>query len=159
MGLLSIVQSEFAAIGINISISLMSLAQYTSAVSTLHQDQMGYGSPCLGLSSDPLSDLGAFYPGFIANDANVNDPVYNNFYTQALAASSLQSLEQIAMNANQYVPTQHYVVCLTAGNILYIYQPWLKGGFWGQNQGLVSNQFMRLSEYGARMWVDQSLKP
>jgi hypothetical protein len=75
-----------------------------------------------------------------------------------MVANSVADLQQLMVDANKYVAEQHYAICLTSQNIFFIYQPWIKGGFFGQNQALYSEQLLLCSEYEARFWVDENLK-
>ena len=89
----------------------------------------------------------------------VNDPVFDAFYTNALAATSVDAIKQIVKDANEYVARQHYAVALLQPNSYDISQPWLKG-YNGQDaafSGTGSGPNF-LSFYLARFFIDQQLK-
>ena len=92
MSLLQIVQSMFSSVNVNMSIQVMASAAFSSYVLTNHQnDALDIRAPSqgdLGLTFYPLRQLTKFQTGGSSNDAVVNDPTFNAFYTQALAATS-----------------------------------------------------------------------
>ena len=156
--LLQIVQSYFAAVGINMAITVMPDVQWVSFVMTNHsQTQMethsdGFG--CLGIQSEPMRQLNKFAFGQSGNWLTVNDPTFNAFYPAALAATSIDAVKQILNQADQYVAQQHYAISLLCPNVIAINQPWLKG-FNDQAESLVSTSsgITELSMYGARFWL------
>ena len=156
---LLIVQSEFAAVGINMSIRLMDPASWTSYVNAHLDDQITMrSSPSLGFSFEPLIQLKHFMTGF-SNTAMVSGTGFDAFYPEALAATNVGQIQQVLQQANLYVAEQHFVVALCQTTVVSLYQPWLKG-YDGQDHSLYggSNGPLLLCFYGARFWIDQSQK-
>jgi peptide/nickel transport system substrate-binding protein len=160
MGLLQIVQSMFSTIGVNMSIQVMANAAFSSYVLTNHRDDaLDIRAPSqgdLGLTFYPLRQLTKFQTGGSSNDAMVNDPTFNAFYTQALAATSTSQVQSIVTTANQYVAQQHFVISLLQPYQYALYQPWLVG--FNDQYASVSGASgpLLLFEYGARFWLKQS---
>ena len=159
--MLQIVKSYFAAIGINMDIRPMDLASFTSFVIGSHKNdalavrQVGAGS--LGLGYYPLRQFSKFTTPS-GDIAMVNDPVYNAFYTAALAATSTDALKTILTNCNEYVTQQHFVISLLQPMQYSFCQPWLKG--YNAQYSATSGPLVPaiLYFYGARMFIDQNLK-
>jgi ABC-type transport system substrate-binding protein len=164
LGLLQIVQSYFAAVGISMSITTMDPGSWSAYVMVnKKQDQMAIrmqGS--LGLTVDPFHEIQRFRVGYNPNFAMVNDPVYNDFYTKAMAATSVAEVQQTLKDANKYVAEHHFVISLLTPDTFEVYQPWLKG-FSGQWNSVIQGSIpgmpsLLLFQCGARFWIDQNLK-
>lgn len=128
--LLQIVQSYFNAIGVNMSINAMTSAAFTSYVMVNHQDDAlaMRTQGALGLTYYPMRQLQKFAVGNSSNDALVNDPTFNAFYSQALAVTTTAQVMSIVTAANEYVAQQHFVISLLQPFQYALAQPWL-GGF------------------------------
>ena len=129
MDLLQIVKSYFADIGVNMSIQTMDSASFVAYVQTNHkQDQMSQKSiGSLGVGFEPVRQFSRFQTGYSGNLAMVNDPVWNAFYTQAMASTTTDQMKQILTQADQYAAQQHFVISLLQPMTYAFYQPWLKG--------------------------------
>jgi len=161
LDLLQIVKSYFAAVGINMDIQTMDAASWASFVSSGHkQNQLAYGLGSIGLTYAPMTQLVDFFNGNGAtNYMMVSDPVYDAFYTKALTDTNVDDVKQIVKDANEYVARQHFVVSLLQPKLIGLCQPWLKG-YNGQNQSIsgTATAPKLLGFYGARFWIDQTLK-
>ena len=161
--LIQIVQSDFSAINVNMSISVMAGAAFNSFVMTNHADDAlatrQPGANSLGLTYNPIRQLTKFQTGATSNDAMVNDPAFNAFDVQALAASTTSDVQAIILAANQYVAQQHFVISLLQPYLYALYQPYLKG--FNDQYGSINGSagYLTLSIFGARCWIDQSLNP
>ena len=158
--LLQIVKSYFAAINVNMSIQVMDPAAWVSYVRLNHRaDALAYGSDPLGLSYEPTVQLTRFMTGGSGNSTMVSDPVFDDFYTKALAANDLPSIMQVLKDANTYVAQQHFAISLLAAKQFALCQPWLKG-YNGQVFALDTSQTAPLAAYFycSRFWIDQNLK-
>jgi len=163
MGLVEIVQSYFSSIGVNMSIQVMQNASFNAFVMTNHQDDaLAMRQPAansLGLTYNPIRQLTKFYTGASSNDAMVNDPTFNAFDTQALAATTTSQVQSIITAANQYVAEQHFVISLLQPYVYGLCQPWLIG--FNDQYGSINGTAgpLTLFEYGARYWINSSLEP
>jgi ABC-type transport system substrate-binding protein len=148
--LYSIVQSEFQAVGVNMSIQMMDQASWQAYVMTGHkQDALAARSiGVLGITTDPFTILQRMIPGYSANYIMVNDPVFSAFYPQAMAATTVDGVKQAMRQANMYVAQQHFAISLTQQSIYNLIQPWIKG-----NAGVNA-----LGNFSNGIWIDQSIK-
>ena len=159
LDLLQIVKSYFAAVGINMSITTMDAASWTTFVQVNHkQDQLaidGYNGQ-LGQTYEPPTQLNRFQTGYSTNWNIIKDPVFDAFYPQFVADTNLSDMENVMAAANKYVAQQHYSISLLQPNSYNFSQPWFKGfnGQFGQTTGAFEFQGF----YLARFWVDQNLK-
>jgi peptide/nickel transport system substrate-binding protein len=154
MALLNIVQSEEAAIGVNITLQPM----LTAAITPFMQSSQWTGlsqrtTGLIGRILAPLRVLPEFIPGNSVNFEGWNDPVYTAIYNNAMSASTIDQVKLYDQQANQYVAQQHILICLVTPTQYALCQPWLIG-YNGQNFAF-SNL---IQTYGARFWIDQSKK-
>jgi len=90
------------------SITVMPSAAFSSYVMVAHSNDalamraINQGS--LGLTYYPLRQFTKFQTGASSNAAMVNDPTFNAFYTQALAATSTAQVKTILTAANLMWP-------------------------------------------------------
>jgi len=158
MGLLQIVQSDFAAIGINMTLRIMPTAQYATFVTTNHQqDALSMrGSGYLGMTFDVDRQMQRFLTG--ANWSNFSDPTCDSLYAQSLAATSVTAYQNAFNQMNQYIAQNNFMISLVTTENYYYNQPWLKG-FMAQDDSVIGNSGPRLiGFYCARYWIDQSEK-
>jgi len=161
MNLLPIIKSYFAAVGVDMEIRPMEHNAMLTFVEIDHKHELvwrEYGP--LGHNYSPIGAINRLNSNHLPNWLGVNDPIMDAFYPKALAATSEDELKQILKDVNERVARQHFVISLLQPPISYsLYQPWLKG-----YQGQVHSIWMgmggpsRLSLYGARFWIDSSLK-
>jgi len=158
--LVQIVKSYFANIGVNMEIRPMVSAAFTTFVMTNHaNDAFAMRTQgTLGATGNPLRQFSKFQTGASGNNALVNDPVFNAFYTQAIAATSTAQMQQLLMDCNKYVAQQHYVVSLLQPNAFCLYWPWIKG--YNAQYAVISGGSgpQLLFFYEAHFWIDQNLK-
>jgi peptide/nickel transport system substrate-binding protein len=159
--LLQIVQSDFAAIGVNMSINTMASAAWTSYVRVAHsQDALAFSTGQLGFSSQPFRELQHFTTGYASNYEMVSDPNYDALYTEALAATTTDQVKSIVKEGNELVSQQQYSISLLNPSNFEVYQPWLKGyagQYYGMSGGTGGGPLM-LGYYASRFWIDQSAK-
>jgi ABC-type transport system substrate-binding protein len=161
INLLQIVQSDFTAIGVNMSIQLMDPTTWTNYVRTQHlQDALAFrSSGSLGMSYQPFRQFMRYQTGYVANYEMVADPTFDAFYPAALAATSIDKVKSLLAQANQYLSQQEWVLSLLNPSSFNVYQPWLKG-YAGQSFAMTggSSGPMMFGYYGSRFWIDQSRK-
>ena len=160
MNLVNIVQSDFADIGVDMSVTTMDAASWNSVVYVgKHYDAIAQrATGALGLYFYPLLQLTKFLSNNTSNYIMVNDPTYDAFYTQAMAATSTDEMKQIVIDENKYVAGQHYVVSLLQPMVFGLCQPWVIG-FNAQYGSTYGNSGPNLlGFYYARFWVDENLK-
>ncbi len=161
MGLLQIVKSYFAQIGIGMEIRIMETVDWNAFVAHGHKhDQMAHRTVGpLGHTSAPNHDLTLFRKGGRSNWAMVNDPVFNAFLPKALNAASVDEIKKVIKDANEYVARQHFTISLLQPKAYSLCQPWIKGfnGQFGSAWAHGSGPAM-LSFYLARFWIDHDLK-
>ena len=160
MDLLQVVKSYFAAVGINMEIRTMDSTSWASFVSASHkQDQLAMkSSGLLGFGYEPIRQLNEYHTGSSDNIGLVNDPTFDAFGTAALAATTVDGMKQIMIDANKYVAQQHFAISLLQPMTFSLYEPWLKG-YNGQTQGISGGLGAHLiGFYCARFWIDTNLK-
>jgi peptide/nickel transport system substrate-binding protein len=157
-GMLKIIQSWFAEVGINMEIQTMDQVTFTNRHTNREYDQMvdNINGGTLGMMNEPLYHLQRFQKGFKANSPMVNDPVFDAFYAKATAATSEEQLKKVMRDANGHVARQHYNISLVQPYLFGFTQPWLKG-YTGQF-GAQVNHNQLLSFYLARFWIDKNIK-
>jgi len=158
MDLLQIVQSYFAVVGITMTITPMSTAALTGYLTVTHSNtalaQRQSGD--LGQNYDPLRMLRRFQTGYAANYNGVADPVFDAFYTQANAATTVPAIQQIFTQANKYIAEQHFAISLLVPNTITLYQPWVKA--YNSQASFTSETPTPGGFYTARYWIDQNVK-
>ncbi len=130
MDLLQIIQSYFAAINVTLTIQSMDPASWTSYVVVgKKQDALAYrsGAGTLGNINTPIKMLQRDMNGFAGNFSHVNDSVFNGFYPAALAATSIDQVQQLVIQANQRVAQQHFAISIVQPSTFGFTQPWFKG--------------------------------
>ena len=155
---IQIVQSEFAAINVNMSIQVMAHAQFSAYVRTgHHEDALAYlPNGSLGLGYYPMRQLMKFVTNGLSNDMMVSDPKIDGWYAASLAATSVDQVKQIVYNENQYVAQQHFLLSLVDPNVFYLYQPWVHG-FNGQTDSTCGASGPLIGfDYLPRFWIDNS---
>jgi ABC-type transport system substrate-binding protein len=156
MDLMQIVQSNLAAIGVKMEIRPLDAASWVAFVlrAPHKEDALAFrsGGP-LGNSYSPIRMLQLFRTGYPADFGMVSDPVFDAFYVNAMAATSVDAIKKIVHDANKMVAEQHYAISLLQPNLFSFYQPWLKG-YNGQDNALKSVAGFYLSRY----WIDGSVK-
>jgi peptide/nickel transport system substrate-binding protein len=157
-GLIQIVQSYFAAVGITMDIKPLDAASWITYVQVGHnQDQLSMkNSGYVGITFDVDRQLQRFLGP--TNTPMFNDPVFNDLYAQSLAATSVDTYKAVFAKANQYVAEQHYIICLVKPMVNNFCQPWLKGFMAQDNAGQGASGGRLNGFYGARFWIDQKVK-
>jgi peptide/nickel transport system substrate-binding protein len=163
MDLLQIVKSYFTQVGIDMEIRPMVSAAWTDFVLKGHKhDQLAQKGTVGSLAHtyESIRQLCRFQTGHSStNYLLVNDPVFDAFYPNAMAATSVDEVKQVIRDANKYVARQHFAISLLQPKQYSLYQPWVKG-YNGQFGGIcgpaTSPHFLFF--YPARFWVDQDIK-
>jgi len=155
--LMLVVQSYFAAVNIKMEIRPMDTASFTSfARMGYHHDQMAYdkaGDP-LGFTYEPIRQIQRFTTGKAGNYAMTADPTFDAFYTQAMAATTVDQVKQIIKDANEYAAEKHWVISLLQPPQYILCQPWLKG-YSGQIIAPATSPVLFFF-YGSRFWIDKN---
>jgi hypothetical protein len=137
------------------SIQSMDPASWNQYVTRNHQQDaiVARNQACVGRVSPMFVNLVKFSTGCYNM---VSDPVFDACYPAAMADTNINDIKQVVITACKEVAQQHYVTALVTPNAFNFYQQWLKG-YNGQVTafGLGSNI---LGFYGARFWIDQTLK-
>jgi len=162
MNLLQIVQSDFAAIGVNMSIKTMDITTWESYVETNHSnDALSSRSSAsyLGITTEPIGALTRESTLANTDGSVVNSATLTADYNAALAAPTLDQTKQIIQQACQYVSTQQFEISLLQPNSFCFVQPWL-GGYSGQYAAFSggSSGPSLLCFFEARLWINQNLK-
>jgi peptide/nickel transport system substrate-binding protein len=161
LDLMQVVKSYFMAVGIDMEIRPMDPVTWQTFVrKNFQHDQIANrNNGSLGFTYEPSRDLLKFQKGYSNNYNMVSDPVFDAFYTNAIAATTVDAVKKIVKDANLYVAQQHFAVALLQPNSYSLSQPWLKG-YVGQDAALsgAGSGPNFLSFYPARFFIDQTLK-
>jgi peptide/nickel transport system substrate-binding protein len=160
MDLLQVVKSYFTAIGVDMEIRPMDTVAWSAFVVTSHKNDAmsARAAGNLGLGLYPLRQFTRFQVGQAGNMAMVNDPVFEAFYTKALAATTVNEVKSILRDTNEYIARNHFDISLLKPMQYSLCQPWVKG--YNAQYGISSypNGPQLLFLYGARFWIDRNLK-
>ncbi len=161
MNLLQIVKSYLADVGIDLEIRIMdptAAADYINSRKHNQLAQRGVGGKIGRLFVPPIHDLGRIATGQAGNHLMVSDPVYDAFYTKAMATTSFEAIMQILRDCSEYVARQHFDISLLQPMEYALYQPWFKG-YSGQHSSLSGSLGPQLLFfYPARFWIDMDMK-
>jgi peptide/nickel transport system substrate-binding protein len=148
LDLMQILNSNLAAIGITVNVTLMDNAAWsTYCISNKKSTAMSFcdGRP-FGNAYSPIRQLQLFRTGYGGDYSLVSDPTFDAYYPAAVAATDITQIKSIVAQANLYVAQQHFGVSSVSPNFYSFVQPWLKG-YNGEN-GAASSGF-----YLSRFWV------
>ena len=148
LDLMQIINSNLAAIGITVNVTLMDNASWgTYCISNKKSVAMSFcdGRP-FGNAYSPIRQLQLFRTGYGGDYSLVSDPTFDAYYPAAVAATDITQIKSIVSQANLYVAQQHFGVSIVSPNFYSFVQPWLKG-YNGEN-GAASSGF-----YLSRFWV------
>jgi peptide/nickel transport system substrate-binding protein len=155
--LLAVIQSEFATIGINMSIQLMDNTSWNSYVRGRSHDAIAYPSGAsIGLSFIPSRQLQRFQTGYPVNWCAVSDPVYDGYVAAAQSGVTVDDIKKALKDANVYVAQHLWIISLPGADGFSCYQPWL-GGFSNQPFALGSLALLG-GFYTSRYWINGDLK-
>jgi len=145
-----VVQSELAAVGVNMTIRLMDSSSWQAYCITGHkQDALcARNSGFLGQNYDIFRQLMRLTTGYQINYIMVSDPKIDAWYAAALVAQDVPTVQQILHDYDLYVAQQHLCISLAQPSSFNMVQPWIKG-----NPGANA-----LGNYGNGIWIDQNLK-
>jgi peptide/nickel transport system substrate-binding protein len=158
--LMQVLQSEFAAVNVNMSIQIMAHAQFSAFVRTgHHEDALAYlPNGSLGLGYYPIRQLQKFVTGGLSNDMMVSDPKIDGWYSAALAATTVPQVKQIVHDENQYVVQQHFLISLVQPNVYFLSQPWVVG-FNAQYGAFCDGSGPLMGfQYFSRFWINANAK-
>lgn len=159
--LLQIVQSDFKNINVTMKITTMDTPAWNNYVFYSHQnDALSYrATGNLGAHFEPFAQLYySFNSAWITDACMVNDPVFDAFYTNAMAASSIADYQKQLVDANKYVAEQHYTVSLLQPNVYGVFWPWFKG-YNGQAFSVSGGSYPTFNKfYMDTFWIDSNLK-
>ena len=138
------------AIGIDVEVKLNDRAAHLASIREHKQ---------LGLINGTHN---ADYPGLIAlsqayskagyNESNVSDPVYDEMYEAAVAATTIEEQRRLRIEADRYIIEKHWWIGGVRVPSFNVSQPWIIG-YNGEIDGTIDP-----NQKFARLWIDQELK-
>ena len=158
--LLQAVKSYFAAINVNMTITTMDPAAWSSYVITNHKNDAlamrANGS--LGFNYAPYFQLGHYSKGAASDFMMLDEPVMNNLLPDAMKAATTDEWKAILKTGNVWVAQNHLVISLLQTNSFSMCQPWLKGynAQYGATWGWGGPELLFF--WDARFWVDSKTK-
>jgi peptide/nickel transport system substrate-binding protein len=161
LALLQIVQNYFAAINVRMTIRTMETTAWNNYVFYSHSnDALSYrATGTLGAHYEPFAQLFySFNSQWITDACMVNDPVFDAFYTNAMAATTIAGYQKQLVDANKWVAQQHYSISLLQPMVYGVYQPWFKG-YNGQCFSISGGSYPNMGKYYLdQFWIDSKLK-
>jgi ABC-type transport system substrate-binding protein len=159
-GLYQIVQSELASVGVNISITLLQPAQWSSQIMTSHAYTAfaARNQGILGFNFDIFRQFMRFTPGYQSNYIQVNDPTCTAFNTNAIAATTVAQVQQLLHDENLYIATQHFAISLAQPSTFNLVQPWIMGAVGNNTLGDAVTGAGFGDGVPIAVWINQSLK-
>ena len=140
----------FRAIGVDVEVKLNDRAAHLASIREHKQ---------LGLINGTHN---ADYPGLIAlsqayskagyNESNVSDPVYDEMYEAAVAATTIEEQRRLSREADRYSIEKHWWIGGVRVPSFNVSQPWIIG-YNGEISGTLDPR-----QIFARLWIDQELK-
>ena len=155
--LLLVAQSYLAAVGINMSITVLNSAAWIGEVQTTKSyPQIAYKTTGrLGLDYPIMNAVPVFLTGAGGNWCMVSDPVYDADYAKAVSVtSSIADIKQAVSDMDLEVAEQHYAVSLLEPKLFGAYQPWFHG-YNAQYSSISSGSGPGITQsfYLARFWI------
>ena len=155
-GLVELVQSYFAAIGVNMDIITKDPTSWLAFVQTAHSNTglALKNQGMLGLNYEPNVQINRFKTGYRVNYNMVSDPNYDALVAQGALATTVDGYKSVMQQLNKLVAEQHYSISICKPQLFTAYQPWVHG-FSGQMNALTatgSNSALFFFQYGARFW-------
>jgi len=150
VGLMQIYKSYFAAVGINMTITLMDYTSFTNLTAAGGYDAMMIGTP-LGNLVAPSRQILGFYSQQYNDYSHVNNPDYDALVAQFNATTDIPTQQSIMLKADMMELSNFWIVQGIQGNENDASQPWFCGwhgevfGYWAK-------------ETWAYYWIDSSLK-
>jgi peptide/nickel transport system substrate-binding protein len=161
MELLQIVQSNLAAINVNMTITPMDPTSWDGYVFTSHsQTGLAYRSAgTLGFSFQPFIQFLLYQTGFPGNYCDASNAAFDALFPEALAATSVDQVKTLLTQANEIVSQQQFVISLLNPSSFNVYQPWLNG-YAGQTFAMTggSSGPMMIGFYASRYWINTSMQ-
>ena len=152
LGYYQIAMDYFRKIGIEVEIQAITRAEH-SEISVNHT--------YLGLRTETwaeeyasgLAMLSAYWSKNAWNPNNINDPVYDEYYENAVAATTLEEQQEWARKANMHIVENLWKVRGPIAPLFGATQPWLKG-YNGEGELGPMNR----ADVFQYLWIDQDLK-
>jgi len=148
--LLEIVKSEFADIGVNMTINVMDKPTLNALVSAGKEDQMSFDSGQMGSTGPVMDAINRRLTNSGENHTYNNDPAYDALVNKVNTAATTADMQKSAVAADMYSLQQHWSVNFCNTHQPLVWQSWVKG-YSGEYGMFSSAKF-----YG--LWIDQSLK-
>ena len=143
--------SYWAEIGVNVEVLVFD-------VQTVYGDRMqvplhDMTTTIAAMPYEPVFSLSLRTAGMTYNSPGVNDPVYEDFYAAAVAATTVEEQKSWVKKADLHAIEQHWSTWGPMAPIFQVSQPYLVG-----YNGEVVMGIMNSSSILARLWIDQDLK-
>jgi peptide/nickel transport system substrate-binding protein len=150
------VKEMWAKIGVDVQVKVMESAAYLGLVYAHKYPQMasqgsGQASPEYMLGWMARDDPKFFN---VYNVSEIYDTVYNAKYKELMSTFDPDKRKKLAREMTYYLQEQGYSSCLPTPYTYTYWQPWVKGGYWGQFGMLYGGT----GDLWRNIWLDQDLK-
>ena len=107
-----------------------------------------------GIEYHPFGRVNYYEGDNTNNHSGWSDPHYDILAHNFYFAPNLEALIKASVEASQYFVKAQINLALPSNHAFHFAQPWIKGGWWGQD-GMGGG--MLYTHFG-RYWIDQDLK-
>jgi ABC-type transport system substrate-binding protein len=128
-GLYQIVQSELAAVGINLNVTELLPAAWQSQIITSRKYTAfaARNQGLLGVNYDIFHQFVKLTTGYTMDYINLNDSTVNSYYQQALAAQTVAATQQILHDDDLYIASNNFDISVAQPSNFNMVQPWIQG--------------------------------
>ena len=148
LDIFEVIKSYLAAIGIDMTIQVMDNTAYTAFLRAEKQDALFVDRAAAPIT--PYVSIQYRRSKQAYDYVHAADPIYDNFYDKAQSTTDKDEQRSLIKQADYEAIKQQWVVCLPLQISYCVYQPYLAGGYTGQ-------QTMG-SDILSRFWIDLKLK-
>lgn len=157
LGLLQIIQSAFASIGVTMSISTQDPVSFNAFTKAFKTTQLNYGTK-RAYSFPPLMGFRHWVSGNDVDWGMVNDPAFAAIYAQALVAPTVSATQALVVQGNQYFAAQQWNICVSLVNTYAVTEPYFKGYNAESFSINGTSSILEMGFYCSRFWIDKSLQ-
>ncbi len=151
--IVQLAKAYWSQIGVTANINVMDGAAALAAKAAERKfDMVVWGSR--GFEYHPFGRVSSYGEGYVENTSGWSDPHYDKLAHNFYNAPNQEALRKASVEASQYFVKAQINLALPSNHAFHFAQPWIKGGWWGQD-GMGGG--MLYAHFG-RYWVDQDLK-
>ena len=141
-----LLSSYWAEIGVDVEVLVMEWPAMFARIQDKTHD-MNY--TIAAMPYEPVVSLRFRQSDYIWNIPGVNDPVYEDMYAAATAATTIEEQKRLVREADMYAIEQHWATWGPMGPRAQVTQPWVIG---------FNGEVVGVSLLYSRLWIDWEMK-